>query len=95
MTLFYLLAIIALLVGTAAIYMALIAAFPVSWLYYHLFLRKPLVWAILLGTLAWAAVQPVFPWPLLGPLGLMVLAVVLTYRMHQSVAFRAIDFPPE
>ena len=33
---FYLLAIIALLVGTAAIYMALIAAFPVSWLYYHL-----------------------------------------------------------
>ena len=92
---FYLLAIIALLVGTAAIYMALIAAFPVSWLYYHLFLRKPLVWAILLGTLLWGLVQPALPWALLGPLVLMALAVVLTYRMHQSVAFPAIDFPPE
>lgn len=48
--LFYLLAVIALATGTAAIYMALIKPFPVQWLYYHYFIRKPLVWTILAGT---------------------------------------------
>ncbi|MCB1395580.1 MAG: DUF3179 domain-containing protein [Rhodobacteraceae bacterium] len=75
--------------------MALIEVFPVSWLYYHYFLRKPVVWAILIGTLLWGLLQPAFPWALIGPLVLMALAVILTYRMHQAVAFPAIDFPPE
>lgn len=95
MLIFYLLAIVSLLVGTAAIYMALIEAFPVSWLYWHYFIRKPFVWTVFLGTLLWGIVQPGFPWPLIGPLLLMALAIVLTYRMHQSVAFPAIDYPPE
>lgn len=95
MTIFYLLALVSLLVATAAIYMALIEAFPVNWLYWHYFIRKPLVWTILAGTLAWGLLQHPFPSALLGPLVLMALAVVLTYRMHQSVAFPAIDFPPE
>lgn len=94
-TLFYLLAIVSLLVGTAAIYMALIEAFPVRWLYWHYFVRKPIVWGIFGLTLLWGFLQPQFPWALLGPLVLMGLAIILTYRMHQSVAFHAIDFPPE
>ncbi|MCB1395043.1 MAG: DUF3179 domain-containing protein [Rhodobacter sp.] len=93
--LFYLLALVALLVGTAAIYMALIEAFPVRWLYWHLFIRKPVTWGIFALTLLWGLLQDPFPWALLGPLVLMALAIVLTYRMHQSVAFPAIDFPPQ
>ena len=93
----YLLAALALLVSTAAIYMALIRAFPVEWLYYHYFLRKPVVWGILGISILWtlwrAATAAAFPGPVLVPLALMVLAVVLTYRMHQESAFPAVDFP--
>ena len=95
--LFYLLAIIALATGTAAIFMALIKSFPVQWLYYHYFIRKPIVWTILVGTIIWAfgiTLQTgVFPIWTLIPLALMGLAVVLTYKMHQENAFRAVDFP--
>lgn len=93
----YLLALIALFVGTAAIYMAMIKPFPVEWLYYHYFIRKPVVWAILGGSLVWVAwlafATGSFPLAAFIPLGLMVLSVVLTYRMHQETAFPAIDFP--
>ena len=51
MIVLYLLAAIALLVGTAAVYMALIRPFPVQWLYYHYFIRKPAAWATLGGAL--------------------------------------------
>lgn len=93
----YLLAIVALLVGTAAVYMALIRPFPVKWLYYHYFIRKPIVWAIFAGTAIWAfwiTLQTgVFPSEAFIPLIIMGFAVVLTYRMHQEKAFRAVDFP--
>ncbi|MCB1391189.1 MAG: DUF3179 domain-containing protein [Rhodobacteraceae bacterium] len=92
--LFYCLALVALLTGTAAIWMALIEVFPVRWLRIHYFIRKPVTWGLFALTLLWGLMQPVFPWALLGPLVLMALAVILTYRMHQSVAFPAIDFPP-
>ncbi|MEM7028029.1 MAG: DUF3179 domain-containing (seleno)protein [Chloroflexota bacterium] len=95
--LFYLLAIIALATGTAAIYMALIKSFPVQWLYYHYFIRKPMVWTIFVGTIIWTFSLTwqtgVFPFWILTPLVLMGLAVVLTYKMHQENAFRAVDFP--
>ena len=55
MTALYLMALVALLVGTGAIYMALIKPFPIEWLYYHYFIRKPVTWAILLASLLWAA----------------------------------------
>ena len=97
MTTLYLLAIIALLIGTAAIYMAMIKPFPVEWLYYHYFIRKPVVWAIFTGTVIWAigiTMQTgVFPTGALFPLVLMGLAVVLTYKMHQENAFKSVDFP--
>jgi hypothetical protein len=93
----YLLAAIALLVGTVAIFMALIKPFPVPWLYYHYFIRKPVVWAIFGGSLlreTWLTVNTgTFRLAALIPLGLIGLAVVLTYRMHQETAFRVVDFP--
>ena len=95
--LFYLLAILALATGTAAIYMALIKSFPVQWLYYHYFIRKPIVWAILVGTVIWTFgitfQTGAFPTWTLIPFALMGLAVVLTYKMHQENSFRAVDFP--
>ncbi len=98
MALLYILALIALLVGTAAIYMALLKAFPVQWLYYHYFVRKPIVWSILGGSVLWVGWQASgagsFPLAAVVPLGLMGLAVILTYRMHQETAFPAVDFPP-
>ena len=97
MTTLYLLAIIALLIGTAAIYMAMIKPFPVEWLYYHYFIRKPVVWAIFTGTAIWAVgvtmQTGVFPSGALFPLVLIGLAVVLTYKMHQENTFKAVDFP--
>lgn len=93
----WLLALLAFLVGTAAIYMALIRPFPVEWLYYHYFLRKPVAWGILglsgLWTLQRVASTGAFPWAALVPLTLTALAVVLAYRLHQESAFRAVDFP--
>lgn len=97
MTILYFFAIISLLVGTAAIYMALIKSFPVEWLYYHYFIRKPIVWGIFIGSLIWvfgASIHTgLFPFDAIFPLVLMGLAVVLTYKMHQEHAFQAVDFP--
>lgn len=97
MTVLCLLAALALLSSTAAIYMAIIRPFPVEWLYYHYFIRKPLAWAILGGSLLWIAWRTVatgeFPWPAAVPLAVMGIAVLLTYRMHQDSAFPAVDFP--
>lgn len=95
--LFYLLAIIALASGTAAIYMALIKPFPVQWLYYNYFIRKPIVWAIFIGSIIWVVWETIktgfFPtWSIL-PLFFMGLSTVLTYKMHQEHAFPAVDFP--
>ncbi len=95
--LLYLLAVIALATGTAAITMAMIKPFPVEWLYYHYFIRKPIVWTIFLGSLSgviWETLRSgIFPaWSII-PLLLMGLAVLLTYKMHQENAFQAVDFP--
>lgn len=92
---FTLLAFVSLLIGTGAIWMAMIEPIPISWLYWHYFARKWLVWLIFLGTLAWGVLQPDFPLWLIGPLLVMAFGIVLTYRMHQSVVFHAIDNPPE
>lgn len=94
----YILAVLALAVGTAAIYMAMLEPFPLRWLYWHYFVRKPLVWTILLGSAGWVGwttwQEGGFPLWSIGPLLLMALAVALAYRMHQESVFRALDFPP-
>ena len=77
--------------------MALIKSFPVQWLYYHYFIRKPIVWTILVVTLIWVVGITLrtgeFPIWTLIPLALMGLGVVLAYKMHQENAFRSVDFP--
>lgn len=97
MTTLYILAIVNFLVGTAAIYMAMIKQFPVEWLYYHYFIRKPIVWTILIGTVIWTisvTIQTeIFPLRVLLPLAIMGIAVLLSYKMHQENAFKAVDFP--
>ncbi len=95
--LFYALALIALATGTAAIYMALIKYFPAEWLYYHYFVRKPIVWIIFIGSTFWTIWQTwqlgAFPLGMIAPIILMIIAIILTYKMHQKSAFKAIDFP--
>lgn len=94
---FYGIALIALAIGTAAIYIALIERFPVSWLYYHYFIRKPINWTLLIGLISWTLIiyerAGEFPFWSLVPILLTGLAVILTYKMHQEVAFKAVDFP--
>jgi hypothetical protein len=95
--LLYTLALIALATGTAAIYMAIIKPFPIEWLYYHYFIRKPIVWMIFIGTIIWIFWETnqtgKFPTWSVVPVFFMGLAVILTYKMHQENAFRAVDFP--
>lgn len=93
----WVLAIIALAVATAAVSMALLRPFPVEWLYYHYFLRKPAVWSMFAGVGAWIAWETwrtgSAPRGSLLPLLLMGVAVVLAYRLHQEAVFQAADFP--
>lgn len=94
---FYILAFSSLLIGTAAIYMALIEAFPVSWLYYHYFIRKPVNWLILIGIILWTLylyqTNNEFPVWTIVPILISGFALVLTYKMHQEKAFPAVFFP--
>lgn len=94
---YYLLAFIALIIGTAAIYMALIEAFPISWLYYHYFIRKPINWSIFIGVILWTALifyqSNEFPIWTIVPIIITGFALILTYKMHQDKTFPAVFFP--
>jgi len=94
----YLLSVLAVAVGAAAVYMAILEPFPLRWLYWHYFVRKPLVWSILLVGVAlvgWSTWQAgAFPLSVIVPLALMGLGVLLAHRLHQEVAFPAVDHPP-
>jgi hypothetical protein len=95
--LFYGITFIALAIGTAAIYMAMIEKIPVSWLYHHYFIRKPINWIIFILLIFWTFLiyqqQGRFPIWTIIPILLTGIAVVLTYKMHQESAFKAVDFP--
>jgi len=77
--------------------MAMIERFPASWLFYHYFIRKPINWTILIALTIWTIImyqqQEQFPIWTIIPILLSGFAVVLTYKMHQESAFRAVDFP--
>lgn len=82
----YILAIIALVVGTAAIYSALFKPFPLKWISGYFFIRKPVAGSIFVGTVIWVCwvtwrMEALPIWTLI-PLAIMGLAVVLTYRIH-------------
>lgn len=94
----WILAVLALLNGTAAIVMALLPPFPVSWLYHHARLRKPIGWLLLTVAVVVVGRERLLSgsWPVgaLAALALVALGLVLTYRMHQETAFPAVDYPP-
>ncbi|WP_340153945.1 DUF3179 domain-containing protein [uncultured Marivirga sp.] len=94
---FYILAFSALLIGTAAIYMALIEGFPLKWLYYHYFIRKPVNWTIFIVLLGWSFYiyydTNEFPSWAIVALIISGFALILTYKMHQEKAFPAVFFP--
>lgn len=95
--LFYCLSLIALAIGTASIYMALIEAFPAKCLYYHFFIRRPINWSIFFGLIIWSCIlfaqQNEFPIWSIPPLILSGMALILTYKMDQNKAFPALFFP--
>ncbi len=99
MTILYLLATFALLVSAGSIYIPLIKALPIQWNYYHYHLRKPVTWSLLIAASLWVVWQvyrtdsSLYLQKSVGPLALMVLAVILAYRMHQEVSFTPVDFP--
>lgn len=93
----YLLATTALVVSLAFIPLILVTAAPLSAVYYHSVIRKPVVWGIavcLVGWQVWLALQTgSFPVGHIGPLLLTALAVFIIYNLYPSVAFPAVDYP--
>lgn len=99
MTLFdlYLLATLALLTCIAFVPLILVTSIPLSAVYYHSLIRKPVVWILFLGSLSWEIWLYINTGEFLlektVPLALMALAVLVTYNFYPSVAFPAVDFP--
>ena len=93
----YLLALTALVVSLVFIPLILVTAIPLSAVYYHSLIRKPVVWGITLFNLAWQGwitVQTgVFLWTHVAPLALIGLSVFIIYNLYPSVAFPAVNYP--
>jgi len=94
MTIFYILAFFSLIIGMGAIF-TLVEKFPVKLLYYHYHYRKPLIWTIFIVSLGYHIVNSSngFPTNAIPPLVIIGLAVILTYKVHQSNWFKAVYFP--
>lgn len=93
----YLLALTALVVSLIFIPLILVTGIPLSAVYYHSRIRKPVVWGVVLCTVAWqvwsVSQAGTFPLAHIGPLVLMALAVFIIYNLYPSVAFPAVDYP--
>ncbi len=94
MIILYILAFISLIIGMGAIF-TLIEKFPVKLLYYHFYFRKPLIWSIFIASLGYQFINSSsgFPTNAIPPLVIIGLAVILTYKVHQSNWFKAVYFP--
>ncbi|MCD4812400.1 DUF3179 domain-containing protein [bacterium] len=90
----YSIAFFSLVIGMGAIF-TLIEKFPVKLLYYHYHFRKPIIWTAFTVTLIWQILdgKDGIPASSVLPLMIIAVAVVLTYRVHQSSWFRAVYFP--
>jgi len=97
--LLYLLALLAVAVGGAAVAMILTGRAPIHVLRWHFLARKTLVWGLagLVGLWAgWLSWQGgAFALWTLGPVSLSLLGVVLAHKLHPAAAFVAEDFPAE
>lgn len=94
MTALYIMAFVSLSMGMGAVF-TLVEKFPVKLLYYHYHIRKPFTWGIFICALIWQGINfgNGFVLSSIFPLLIMGLAVILTYKAHQSSWFRAVDFP--
>ncbi|PCJ80311.1 MAG: hypothetical protein COA49_08735 [Bacteroidetes bacterium] len=93
MTIFYILALVSLVIGMGAIF-TLVEKFPVKLLYYHYHYRKPLIWSLFLGSSLYQIISSEgFDINSIPPLAIMGLAVILTYKVHQSNWFKAVYYP--
>ncbi|MCF6364574.1 MAG: DUF3179 domain-containing protein [Bacteroidales bacterium] len=94
MLILYIIAFISLIIGMGAVF-TLIEKFPVKLLYYHYRIRKPLIWIIFTGVLVWQILISTngFSVNSIPPLLIIGLAVIMTYKVHQSTWFKAINFP--
>lgn len=95
--LFYVLALVALVIGIAIIPMTFKESTPIKMFYHHYFARKPLIWIILIVLTSWSLIlykqQEEFPvWSII-PLVITGIALILTYKIHPESAFKAIDYP--
>ena len=88
----YTIAVVSLIIGMGAIF-TLIEKFPIKLLYYHYHIRKPLVWSIFIVFLGYQIFLNGFPTNSIPPLIIIGLAVILTYKAHQSNWFKAVYFP--
>lgn len=73
----------------------LVEKFPVKILYYHYHFRKPLVWIIFIASIGYQIINSSngFPTNAIPPIAIIGLAVILTYKVHQSNWFKAVYFP--
>ncbi len=90
-------AIFSLLFGPAGLYMSLIEAFPVKWVYYHYVIKKPINWSILMALLIATIFTSIqnggFQIWTISPLFISVVGLVLAYKAHQSQIFKEVDYP--
>ena len=94
---FYVLALIALMIGIAVVPMTFNKNTPIKMFYRHYFLRKPIIWTIFIALISWTLLiyiqQNEFPFWSIIPLLLASLALLLTYKLHPESAFKAVDYP--
>ncbi|KAJ3433895.1 hypothetical protein M0812_19951 [Anaeramoeba flamelloides] len=93
---FYLLAFTSLVVGLGAL-MTLIERFPLRWLYYHYFIRKPTNVTILVTLIIWSFVvsrrQETFPRWSIAPIVISCVTTIMAFKLHQEKFFQAADYP--
>ncbi len=94
MIILYIIAFASLIIGMGAIF-TLVEKFPIKLLYYHFHFRKPLIWSIFIISLGYQIINSSigFPTNAIPPLAIIGLAVILTYKVHQSNWFKAVYFP--
>jgi len=94
MIILYIAAFLSLIIGMGAIF-TLVEKFPVKLLYYHYHFREPLVWGIFIASIGYLLINSSngFSTSAILPLAIMGLAVILSYKAHQSNWFKAVYFP--
>lgn len=96
-TIFYVLAILATIIGLAIVPMTFTERTPIRMFYYHYFARKPINWTILISLICWVFIlnkqQGEFPVWTIVPIILVIIALILAYKLHPESAFEAVDYP--